>query len=230
MELRQKQAIEAYQRVQRFLDAHPLEPGGYGAPKARLDAAVARLTSHSIRQMESGRKGRAETARQRVLKRELRTVHLRPIAKIANAALRDAPGIEVALRIPRPQLTVTQLLADASAMRNAVAAYRPVFVENSLPETFLEDLDAAITALRGSLVDRAENVGKRVGAGRAIAQDIQRARDVVEILDAIVTRRFAMDDDVMGAWRSARRVHGVPTNAASSAPDADGAAPMPKAA
>jgi len=233
MELRQQQVIESYQRVQRFLDAHPNAAGSYagsyGEPKARLDAVVERLTAHATRQMESGRKGRAETSRQRALKRALREDHLRPIAKIAHAVLHDAPGIAVALRLPRPQLTVTRLLADASAVRNAVAAYQPVFVENALPADFMEELDAAIAALRVSLVDRAESVGARVGARHAIAQEIRRGRAVVEILDVVVTKRFGRDDEVMASWRSAKRVHASPTSGSGSGSAAVGGA-SPRAA
>jgi len=49
----------------------------------------------------------------------------------------------------------------------------------------------------------------------------------VEILDAIITRRFANDDAVMATWRAARRVHPVATAATSTAPDDDGSDAFP---
>jgi hypothetical protein len=43
---------------------------------------------------------RAETQRQKALRRRLREEHLGPIAQIARAMLSDKPGIEQALRLP----------------------------------------------------------------------------------------------------------------------------------
>jgi hypothetical protein len=50
MQVRQKQVIEAYQRVQDFVAGHPVPPpGSYGEPKAMLDEAVGRLPCPAAR-------------------------------------------------------------------------------------------------------------------------------------------------------------------------------------
>lgn len=211
MERRQKQAIEAFERVQAFLDAHPVEsPAGYGEPRKLLDAVVDALRRHTTTQAAGGRQGRAETKRQKALARQLRELHLRPIAKIARAVLDEVPGIELALRIPSAQIPAMRLLAEARAVRKCVAPHEAAFVTNGRPADFLAQLDGAIEALNASFVGRARLEGGKVGARLGLTQQLRRGRNALELLDAIVTTTFASDFEVLGQWRSARRVRALP--------------------
>lgn len=211
MRSRQKQVIEAYQRVQDFLKAHPVPPpAGYGWPKQLMDDVVARLTGHSTDQMVGGRLSRAETQKQRSLRKALRELHLRPIAQIAKAVLRDVPGIEKALRIPALQLTAMRLIAEASAIRDAVAPYESEFVKNGRPAGFLAELDAAIEAVQQSRMGRARSIGTRVGARAGLAQEIRRGRAAMEMLDAIVSTTYFGNQELLAKWRVAKRVQAVP--------------------
>lgn len=224
MEMRQKQAYEAYQRVQDFVNRHPVDgPAGYAGAKRLLDEVVTGLSRHTTNQASGGREGRAETVRQKVLTHRLRNLHLRPVAKIARAVLREAPGIHVALRIPPRQLPVMRLIAEATAVRKSVTPYEAVFVDIGRPADFLAQLDTAIETLRGSLVGRARNVGTRAGARLGITQEVRRGRDAVEMLDAIITTRFANDLQVLAEWRSARRVQAIPGSPSAPLAPVDGA-------
>ncbi|MEX2178199.1 MAG: hypothetical protein WD801_05785 [Gemmatimonadaceae bacterium] len=211
MQARQKQIVEAYQRVQDFLAEYPIpDPGRYGKPKELLDAVVERLTGHTGDQVAGGRLSRAESLRKNALARTLREQHLRPISKIAKAVLRDAPGIQRALKMPSPNLMPTRLIAEALAMKQAVELYSPTFVENGRPADFLEQLDAAIGRLRASLLGRARYVGQKVGARAGLAQEIQRGRTAVDLLDAMVTTAFFGEAEVLARWRAAKRIQGLP--------------------
>ncbi len=229
MEMRQKQAIEAYRRVQEFVRTHPVQaPASYADGGRQLDEVVARLRGHSMVQAVGRRMGGAETVRQKALVRQLREMHLRPIAKIAKAKLSQEPGIEVALRIPRQTLPITRLVAEARAVSSAVTEYNPVFVANGRAEDFLEQLEAATDRLERSLTGRARKMGSKVGARVGIGTEIQRGREAVEIIDTVVTTCFANDPDVLAEWRSARRVQVVPGGSAraSAAGDTEGALPV----
>jgi hypothetical protein len=206
----QKQAIEAYQRVQDFLKDHPPpESPGYLAQKKAFDEVVASLTDHSLNQVAGKRLRRAEGPRQRTLRTVLREQHLAPIAQIARATLGGAPGIDNALRMPRPNLSALKLVAEASAMRSAAALYEPQFVEAGRPEDFLAQLDAAAEAVRQSMLGKARNLGRQVGAGAGIERDIKRGRRLVEVLDTIVKAAFREDLNVLAKWRNAKRVRGI---------------------
>ena len=206
---RQQQRVEAYQRVQAFLADNPLaEPNSYGAPKALLDDVVGRLTTHGVDQAAGTRMGKADTQRQRVLRRVLRQQHLRPIAQIAKAVLRYGPGLDRATRMPSAHMTTTQLLAEARAIRVAAAPYEATFVHHGRAVDFLARLDAAIDDLLQAQLGHARNMGKKSGASAGIEEEIVRGRQAVEMLDAIITTSFFEDGDVLAKWRSARRIRG----------------------
>lgn len=211
MQAREKQQVEAYERVQDFLKDNPAPAGiSYGQPKQLLDEVVARLTDHRSNQVGGGRMGKAERKREKALTRSLRELHLSPISKIAKASLAQSPGIEKALKMPDPQLSTTKLIAEAKAMRNAVAQYSPTFLAAGRPENFLEQLDAAIEELRGAVLGKARSVGTKAGAKKGISQQIKRGRSAVQMLDAIVMTAFASDQDTLAKWRIAKRIRALP--------------------
>jgi hypothetical protein len=208
---KQKQAIEAYQRVQDFLKEHPLpESPGYRIQKQALDDVVATLNEHTTSQVAGRRLRSAEVRREDGLIKMLRELHLAPIAKIARATLDDAPGIEKALKMPDYYLAPLQLLAEARAMRNEAARYEQHFVESGRPVDFLAQLDGAIDALSQSMTNKDSSLGRQVGGTAGIALEIKRGRRVVDLLDTIVTTTFYDDENVRAKWRSAKRVRAIP--------------------
>lgn len=231
MQQRQKQAIEAYQRAQDFLAAHPVPPpGSYAEPKAMLDDVVARLTDHSADQIVGGRLAKAEKQSETTLRRVLREQHLRPISLIARATLRGSPGIDRALKMPSPQITTMKLIAEANAFRDAAAPHEAVFVKNGRPADFMAQLDAAAERLRQAFLGKARNVGKRAGAKAGLKDEIARGRNAIEMLEAIVSTSFAGNGDVLAKWRSARRVRAVVggnASARSAASESPESSPAP---
>jgi hypothetical protein len=210
---RQKQQIEAYQRVQDFLGMHPPpETPGYLVQKKRFDAIVATLSDHAANQVEGRRQGRAEVPRQVTLRKILREQHLAPIAQIARATLANAPGVERLLRMPRYNLTPLKLVAEATAMRTAAAPYKAEFIEAGRPDDFLEQLDAAAEAVRQSILGKARSLGQQVGAGAGLGEEIKRGRGAVEVMDTIVKAAFHGNQDVLAKWRNIRRVKALPGN------------------
>jgi hypothetical protein len=215
---KQKRSIERLRRVQEFLGAHtPPESPGYTAQKKALDEVVTGLNEFSIDQVVGRRLGSAEVARTRALMRTLRREHLTPITEIARANLADAPGIEKALKLPKPGIAPTKLLAEANGMRTAAALYEQRFIEEGLPPDFLKQLDAAIAAITQSISGKAQNFGRQVGGREGMNKEIKRGRKVVTGLDAIVKRTFRDHSDVLAQWRLAKRLRGAAgSNGASS--------------
>jgi hypothetical protein len=207
METRQKQSIESYQRVQAFVADNPLPPpGSYGEPKTLLDDVVSRLTAHSNEQVTGVRLGKAARQTEQTLRKVLCEQHLRPINKIAGAVLRNVPGLDKALKMPRPQITTTRLIAVAGAFRAAATQHDQAFVRNGRAADFVAQLDAATEALRQAQLSKARNLGKSIGARNGMSAEIVRGNDAVQLLDAIVTTGFAGNKEVLGKWRSAKRI------------------------
>ena len=210
MQARQKQAIEAFRRVQAFLTDHPVPPpGSYAGAKDMLDEVVAQLTSHADDRVAGGSLSRADISTQRTLRKVLREQHLRPIARIANAMLRGAPGIDKALKVPESRVPVTVLIPIANNFRTAAKRYEETFVKNGLAADFLSRLDAATTALLNAQADQGRNIGTAAGALLGLEKEIQRGRDAVGMLDGIVTTVFAEKPEVLGRWKNAKRVKGI---------------------
>src|SRR5688572_18890771 len=128
MQGRQKQIIESYQRVQTFLEVHPAPASAtYEEQKRELDAVVEELTEHSSAQVLGQHSSQAEKRRLDALMRQLRDRHMRPIVRIARFAVQPDPGIAKQLQMPSATLGVVNLLAAASAMREAATKYRETF-------------------------------------------------------------------------------------------------------
>jgi hypothetical protein len=207
---RQKQAIEAYQRVQAFLNDHPPpDSPGYAKQKKRFDGVVARLVDHAANQVTGRRLRHAEVARQVALRRTLREEHLTPVAQIARATLADAPGIEKALRMPDYYIAPLKLVAEARAMRAAAELYEAQFVKSGQPEDFLERLDGAVEALQRSVLKTSRELGRQVGATAGLEMEIRRGRPLVDIIDTIVRDAFRDNKDLLAQWRTAKRVRAV---------------------
>jgi hypothetical protein len=209
---RQQQSIEAYQRVQAFLNEHPpSESPQYAKLKERFDGVVERLLEHLVNQVHGKRMRHGEVTNQAAVIRRLREEHLAIIAHIARANLASAPGIEKALHMPDYYLGPLKLVAEARAIRSAAELYEDQFVQRwGLPEDFLEQLDSAVNAVEQSLFAKSRELGRQVGATAGIEMELRRGRSLIEIIDTIVRDAFRGNAELMAKWRSAKRVRALP--------------------
>jgi hypothetical protein len=213
MKNRQKQVIEALQRVQDFLALYPpINPAPkFAETRGALDASVKRILELTGDEYVGQRSKRDSTREQEKLRKTLLKEHLTPISRIAKAILPSDPTIQKALAMPKQQLGSTRLATVGSAMRKAAAPYESMFVDADRPADFLARLDGAIAALRGSLVGRARNVGLHVGARKGLVQELRSARKSVQMLDAMVEDAFLGNAEVLARWRVAKRIQELPT-------------------
>src|SRR6185437_6998221 len=119
----------------------------------RFDDMIAAIERATVAQESKKRLARAASARQRVLRNALRLLHMRPIASIAFAELRQTTEVN-ALQMPPAGTTSRQLIIVARAMAEAAEPHVGVFVEMGLSDDFIARLGAAASALEGCLVDR----------------------------------------------------------------------------
>lgn len=210
MRAKQKQQVQAYQRVQDFLAANPPpESPPYTAQKQVLDDVIAKLGEYATDQGAARRMVRGSTRRQWAMRRQLRIVHLAPIAQIARAMVGAYPDMSAALTLPSWNLKTHNLVVAAGEFRKVAAQFEKVFVEAGRPQGFLAALDAAIAALRTTGLGQAGQLGSHVGAREGIEKELKRGRVALELLDAMVTSAFAEDAVALGKWETARRVRAV---------------------
>lgn len=204
----QKLLIGSFERVQAFLNLNPLPsaPVKFAERRTELDSILARLNVLAAEQSAGQREARDDSRRQAKARKALRSLHLKPIARIAKGVLPQDPDIQRSLAMPETKLATGLLLAVASGIRSTAAKYEQLFVDNGRPADFLARLDAAIEAVRRSVLGRAQNVGRHVGARAGLTQELQRGRRCVHMLDAMVLDAFEGRADVIAMWKVAKRV------------------------
>ena len=214
--------FDMLRRVQQFLDSFTAKLAFVNATTARkeLDQLVEEMGVNETTQATSTLKAKSQTAAQAVLRRDLVSHHMRPIATIAAAHLRDVPGFK-ALQLPKADIKVAVLVQDATAMAEEARAYQQVFVENGRPENFADALVAAAGAVRASIDARANSITSKASARAGLKATASRTHLVIRLLDAQVKSALADDPKILAAWKSAKRIGKgkvVPIEATIAAP------------
>lgn len=210
MRIRQGTVLESLRRAQQFLDANQVVLGSIN-PSARqaLDASIAKLTSFAVDQDAGRTSSKGATARKRALRAVLRNKHMKPIAVIARAKLRDVPEF-TSLVMPPAQITAPRLIAAAAAMAEAGTKYESVFLASGLKADFAKDLVEAAGAVKASVDERAKNRGRHIGATAGLKAEEKQGRDAIRVLDALIVPMLDRNDPLLAEWRSARHVPAKP--------------------
>jgi len=205
-------------RVQRFLDINGPSLGDINASGYRkiLDDVVDKLSGHAADQTTTKRAASAEAAKERVLRNALKLNHMRPIATVANAQLRQVPDF-VALKMPAKTATSRTLIAWAAAMKAAAGEYASAFVGAGLPADFLDGLQSAADALSNSLTSRTSNGAAQRGATIGLDAEATRGRQAVKVLDSLVEPLIQGNLALLAQWAAAKRFGGKVNSASYAA-------------
>lgn len=190
-----------------FIDGHrpelgTIESAGY---RQKLIDTIDALAQHAVDQAAADRMGDAQLARERALTAALRINHMRPIAAIAAARLRDVPEF-TAFQMPPQRIRTTELAIAAEAMAKVARQYTSVFVDAGLAEDFSEQLDAAAESLRQCFVDRQTAGTKRHAATAGLRLEASRGRKVLRVLSSLIEPGLKNDEALLAAWHSARHI------------------------
>jgi hypothetical protein len=221
-------------RAQHFLDANAQALGTISQTGARkqLDQAVSDLTGALNTQESSQHQAMGETSKQEALRNAL-FAQMRPIARIAVSTLETIPEFS-SLRMPTGNPSVIATLVRAKAMADVAAPHLSTFTDAGLPADFLTQLSTAANAVQVSLGIRDDFTGTRVVATSGAVSAGRRGRHAIKVLDALIRRQVAENDDLIAGWVSAKRYHTAATTAAqattpttlgTAAPGADAAEP-----
>src|SRR5690349_5104372 len=207
MRAEQIRKFDMLRRVQQFLDEFAVQLFAASAAAARkaLDQLVADMRANEAEQASNTLNAKSQTAAQAALRSELVQDHMRPVALIAAAHLRDVPEFK-ALQVPKAGVKAAVLVQDANAMAEAAKPYQDVFVGNGRPATFIDDMVAAATAVRTSIDARAKSIVTKAAARDGLKATATRAHSVLRFLDAQVKSAAADDPKILAAWNSAKRI------------------------
>ena len=213
MNVRQKQVMDSYVRVQAFLDAHPTTGTlTYANAREMLDDVQQRVRAYAGAQFEGRDGSRIALRRQEDWVSQLLEDFMRPIVTIARAQIgaTSEVGLPDGLRMPTTPQGPTKLLARCDGMIAAARPFEAVFVANGMPADFLAQFAAARNGLERAMGARATQVVTHVAARTGLRAGLILGRRAVDRLDAIVRSSFRRDPAVLIAWRMAKRVQQVP--------------------
>jgi len=207
MRVRQIRQFDMLRRVQQFLDDFAVKLFAATAAAARqaLDQLVADMRMNEAEQASNTLNAKGQTAALVALRVKLVKDHMRPVALIAAAHLRDVPEFK-ALQVPKRRVKAAVLVQDANAMAEAAKPYQQVFVGNGRPETFADDMVAAANAVRASIDARGKSIATKAAARDGLKATATRAHSVLRFLDAQVKSAAADDPKILAAWNSAKRI------------------------
>jgi hypothetical protein len=219
MRIEQQHKVDSLRRVQDYLNTHAAELGSAvsAGVKQQLDDAIAQIDAFDNIQGSTKLELEGLINRRRALEAELRQRHMVPIAVFARARLQGVPDF-AALTSSGLKLHLSRLVAAARAMATAAAPHLDALVSNGFPPDTITQLVAAADAVSSAMAERASTHVRRVGATKAIEQQLRRGREAVSVLKAVVGKQAAGDLAFLAGWRAAHRV------AAKSGPTRTGAA------
>jgi len=204
--------FDALKRAKVFFDENEASLTGevdLTSARRRLEETVTRFDSHALEQNVSDRGAQGETAKQQQLRMKLRRRQMGPIAILARRNLRFTPEF-IALQMPKASVRGQAFIASARGMADAATVHKEAFMTYGLPETFLDDLNRAITQLETSLTEREKNRTQRVGATKALDVEEKQGRTLLRVLDALVTTAVEHNEALLRAWQAARLIRRRP--------------------
>ena len=228
----QSRKFDMLRRVQRYLDDAGAKLAAVNATAARkeLDGIVEEMAINEAAEGNSVLSAKGYVAKLKVLRADLWNHHMRPVATIAAAHLRDVPEFTV-LRMPLHRVKSAALVQSAITMAEAARAHSQVFVRNGRPEEFADALVAAAAAVRRAIDARGKSISTKASARSGLKVAGARAQVVLNLLDAQVKSALVDDPKGLAGWNSAKRIgRGRTSTMESVSPAAQGQPQEVKAA
>lgn len=197
MDKRQRNTLNALERILVFVSSDPLPPPLTGATEGLTDqvtalrSTIAKVHTYAMNQ-GSGQTYRI-TEQRKSLRRQLRYQHLQPIRTIGRVLEKDIPGMPKLVNLRKSVSSEQSLIAVAKATHRDVAAYRELFVARGLPSDFLQLLDEKILALEEEKSRHSDFLAQKVAARTGIRDSLKQGMHIRECLAVIIQRCCAVD-------------------------------------
>jgi len=197
-------------RARDFLRAHRTDGVPEQAALARLEELVQRAEALVGQQRAGVVASRAATEHRAKVRRALQSKLLRYLTAVGRVAARENADLGAQFRLPRTRGANLAFVAVARGMLEKATAQKELLVGHGMAEQLLDDLARGITEFEQTL--EATRTGRRshVGASADLKAVFSEISEQVRLLDGLVRYRFGDNEELMGAWVSARSVFGPP--------------------
>jgi hypothetical protein len=208
--------LEMGARALEFSRAHPVKSDGYATALKQLEDLVVRGRQLAKEQESGITEVRAATDRRKRLKRSIRRSLLVHLARVAERATKEDPGLAQKFDLTRIPFRSLGFSTIARTMLEQARQQQELLVKHGLVaetlDTFTEQLDKFDQAVESG----AEGRRIHIGAGANLLAITDEVMQIVRILDGYNRHRFSGEPDLLAAWNAASNVIGPAVSGAQS--------------
>lgn len=197
--------LETAGRSLNFNLDHPSDNAGHADAVARLEERVARADALAQQERTGRLTAHASVVNKADRRRAIRE-NLVVLGGIAEAASAEEQNLAELFRLPRSNTNHKTFLTAARVAVGAAVTRRALFVKYGMPETFLDELTAALDQYEQAVNDKTSGTSAHVGAAADLALVTEEIMQIVNQLDALNQLRFKKDGELLAAWKSARDI------------------------
>lgn len=218
MKNRQGDTLSSLRASRDFLDAHKAEAPVTAASGARkkLDAAITDLAVHMTDQSGGTVTAKLGTKNVKALRVALLRQNMAPISRIAKVTFSGVQEL-TPLKTPRGTPSNERLVAAARGMAQAAAPHADVFISDGLPADFIARLNTAADALLVAKDARTRVKGKTSGATKGLITRLKEARQVISVLDGLLSVELAGQPVLLKDWKTIKRLPRARSSSAAAA-------------
>jgi hypothetical protein len=204
----QKGFLQVLRRMMIWLVAHPKVTAlpMVAAFVTALGAAIDELSDAAAQQDGHFRASKGATAESQRLRRELYRDNMRLVARIAKVSIPAVVKVTAALKMPKEDIDVEQLLTSAEALANAAEQNQDALVKQGLAPDAIAQLRSVREQYKAAIDARGHAVAQRTGATERVHAQREHARNLVDALDVLVTRALRDDRATLAEWTQLSRI------------------------
>jgi hypothetical protein len=112
--------------------------------------------------------------------------------------------------LPRTDHTDLTLIATARSIADRAVPFVGIFVEYTLPSTFITELRSKADQLESYISLQNEGVGSRVNANASAEEHLRGLNEALERLNVIFHNKYRDNPSVLAEWESAYHLEAAP--------------------
>jgi hypothetical protein len=202
----ERKALEVIRRVQEFLEAQVTNITKTLPAQllVRIDVVARQLADGQAEQALATAMARAETAKRAEYRRDVYIRFLRPIGRIATIVFGDSWQLR-SLVMRAASTRHPRFLERAALVADVASTYPQVFVGHGMSADFIDQLQLVLDQIRSAGDAHDHYMGRQVAATASLKSSAKYARDVVGLLDALLTPALKDDPALLASWAANRR-------------------------
>lgn len=201
-----RRRLDRLNRVYAFSKQHLTDVKGYVAAVTQLGEQLDRVEVLTLQSEAGDLEENASTARKNELRQVIEADHLSHIVRIARSVTPADPELKKRFRMPAKGISLQAFLPSARALAAEAASRKELLIGEGLPETFLEDLNAALDGYAEAVNQKDIGRASHVGARAELAAITREMGLLVRRLDSINRYRFRDDGELLAAWKSVKDI------------------------